>query len=207
MRLLNIADIHFREPDCLNLATDPDSAFRSCLEDDAEAFCVSSNAPVDAILVVGDIAFKAARSEYEVAKEWLLSLADKCGCPRNRIYVVPGNHDVDRRVCGSMAGIGNAQAAIANATSNYRESVFRRQLGDEGAARDLFRPLEEYNRFAASFACNVYPGQPFWVDSIDIGQGMTLRLFGLTSTFISGLDGRDEEPGRLYLSPLTCPQD
>ena len=34
MRLLNLSDIHFREPDCLNSATDPDVPFRTRLTND-----------------------------------------------------------------------------------------------------------------------------------------------------------------------------
>ncbi|MBG7622104.1 metallophosphoesterase [Herbaspirillum sp. AP02] len=201
MRLLNISDIHFRAPECLTPALDPDAAFRSCLEEDVEALCVASGA-VDAILVCGDIAFKGDPQEYEVAERWLLRLAEKCGCSPDEIYVVPGNHDIDRGISGRMQSIGNAQQAIASATENQRDSVFRRQLQDQQTRKDLFRPLEAYNDFAEKFACNVYPDQPFWTHCLQLEPNITLKLFGLTSTFISGLGDRDIEPGRLYLSSI-----
>jgi hypothetical protein len=95
-----------------------------------------------------------------------------------------------------------AQDAIANARDGERERTLRRYLSDPDMGRALFQPLAAYNEFAASFGCNVYPSQPFWTDTVDLGGGVSLRLFGLTSTLISGQGGRDDAPGRLYLSPL-----
>ena len=75
---------------------------------------------VDAILVGGDIAFKGSPAEYKVARAWLLELARQCGCPPEGIYVVPGNHDVDRGVCARLMAISNAQDAIAAAHPDAR---------------------------------------------------------------------------------------
>lgn len=123
-------------------------------------------------------------------------------CARERIYVVPGNHDVDRGVCAKSLAIANAQAAIAGATGEDREGVMKGQLADADVGQSLFKPLEAYNEFAAYFDCCVFPDRPFWRDEVDIGGGVRLRLFGLTSTLISGLGGRDDAPGRLYLGRL-----
>jgi len=159
---------------------------------------------VGAILVGGDIAFKAHAQEYEAARDWLLKLAAKCNCPAERIYVVPGNHDVNRKVCSDSMAVSNAQEAVvaAHGGEAARERVLRRQLADPDTGRALFQPLAAYNDFAAAFGCNVFPNQPFWKDTIDLAQGVKLRLHGLTSTLLSGLGERDNEPGHLYLSPL-----
>lgn len=201
MRLLNLSDIHFREPECLRPATDPDVPFRTRLLDDVIELC-RSGGPVDAILVGGDIAFKGHHTEYETAERWLLDLAAQCQCPPDRIFVVPGNHDVDRGVCTGAVSVSNAQTMIAQAGRVSKERTLRAQLHDKDTGRALFRPLDEYNKFAAKFACNVYAEQPFWQHDLELDEGVTLRMFGLTSTLISGSGGRDDEPGRLYLSPL-----
>lgn len=201
MRLLHLSDIHFRSPDCEDLATDINHPYRTHLVQDVVELC-KAGGRVDAILVGGDIAYKGAPAEYKVARAWLLDLAHQCGCAPEGIYVVPGNHDVDRRVCSGSLVIANAQAAIAGAAAEDREGVMKRQLADSDVGQSLFKPLAAYNEFAAFFNCSVFPGRPFWKDEVDIGGGVRLRLFGLTSTLISGLGGRDDGPGRLYLGRL-----
>jgi hypothetical protein len=201
MRILHLSDIHFREPDCLEPATDTDRPYRAVLEQDIVEMCRDGR-HVGAILVGGDIAYKAHPDEYEAAREWLVSLAEKCHCPQERIYVVPGNHDVDQSVCKKALSVSTAQEAIVRAHDAGRARVLREHLRDKEVGRSLFLPLDAYNDFAASFNCNVYPSKPFWSDTVDLAAGLKLRLFGLTSTLLSGLGNRDDEPGHLYLSPL-----
>lgn len=201
MRLLHLSDIHFRSPDCETLATDPNQPYRTLLAQDAVELC-REGGPVDAILVGGDIAYKGEPGEYRVARAWLLGLAHQCGCSPEGIYVVPGNHDIDRGVCAKSLTISIAQDAIAKASDDERESMMKRQLADKTLGQALFQPLAAYNEFAAGFDCSVYPELPFWTDEVDLDMGVRLRLFGLTSTLISGLGGRDDGPGRLYLGRL-----
>lgn len=201
MRLLHLSDIHFKEPECMEPMTDPERPYRTLLRADLEVLCGEKS--VDAILVSGDIAFKGHHAEFATAGGWLKELAAACGCRPDRIYVVPGNHDVDRSVCRNSTAISNAQAAIARADNQHRESVLRTQLNDSDSGLALFKPLAAYNTFASPLGCFVSPERPFWIYNLeDLGGGVTLRLHGLTSTLISGLEDRDDQPGRLYLSPL-----
>lgn len=200
MRLLHLSDIHFREPGCLNPHTDPELAYRTRLSRDLVQIC--GDQPVDAILVGGDIAFKAHPDEYTAATDWLLALANQCSCPEDRIFAVPGNHDVDRGICKNSKTVSNAQSAIARAQPHHKEATFRGQLEDADAGHSLFKPLTAYNAFASPFGCYINASKPYWTYSLGLGPGVTLRIYGLTSTLISGLDDRDDAPGRLYLSPL-----
>lgn len=202
MRLLHLSDIHFREPECLEPETDVCKPVRTRLLADVVELCRDRH--VDAILIGGDIAFKAHPAEFETATNWLKDLADRSGCRQDRIYVVPGNHDVDRSVCRNSRAISNAQGAIAGASPAHREVELRAQLRDADAGPALFKPLAAYNAFASPFAGYISPRKPFWTSNLDdvLGGGVTLRLHGLTSTLISGLGERDDEPGKLYLSPM-----
>jgi predicted phosphodiesterase len=201
MRLLHLSDIHFHEPDCLDPTTDPERPYRTRLLNDLVPLC--RGITVDAILVGGDIAFKAHPAEFKVATAWLKHVADLAGCRHDRIYVVPGNHDVDRAICRSSMAIANAQGAIAHAHQHRKEATLRAQLKDGDAGVALFKPLAAYNAFASPFGCYISPAKPYWTYTLDnLGGGVTLRLHGLTSTLISGLEDRDAAPGRLYLSPL-----
>jgi 3',5'-cyclic AMP phosphodiesterase CpdA len=105
MLLLNVSDIHFRHPIC-NTQMDPDRPYRTRLIQDARIRAAELG-PVGAILVSGDVAFAGAPEEYEAAYRWLIELADACGCPHDRIFVVPGNHDVNRRVVLDSPSVRN----------------------------------------------------------------------------------------------------
>jgi predicted MPP superfamily phosphohydrolase len=198
MRLLHLSDIHFQAPLCLTPDRDPNEAFRVRLEEDLEEMC-SDGVPVDAILVGGDIAYKAHSDEYAAAKDWLLRVAGICNCDASRILTVPGNHDVDWTICTSPP-VSNAQDAIASKTNFHaRDAALNRQLEHDESARHLYRPLAAYNAFAAQFNCNLFHGRPFWDQTFEINDGVRLRIFGLNSTIVSGGGGRDRAPGQLFL--------
>lgn len=201
MLILHISDIHFSSPECLRPDTDPDFAIRTRMMRDL-AQQVGVLGEVGAIIVGGDIAYKAAAEEYEVAWTWLQELAEISGCPKERIFVVPGNHDVDRKMIGDNISIQNVQHAIATAPSTGRERTLRQQLGDAEAGQNLLKAHSAYNAFAAPMACQIWPGKPYWHQDVDLGGGVNLRVHGLTSTLLSGQKGADDRQGGLYLSPL-----
>ena len=51
----------------------------------------------DFILVTGDIAFSGKSKEYELAASFFDDLQAASGVPRERIFCIAGNHDIDRR--------------------------------------------------------------------------------------------------------------
>lgn len=98
MWILHLSEFHFRAPRCLNPATDQDRPYRTRLERDL-AQRVKNLGKIDAIMVGGDIAFQADPREYDVTRQRLLDLAKICGCDKDRIMIVPGNHDVNWAAC------------------------------------------------------------------------------------------------------------
>lgn len=179
MRLLHVSDIHFRSPDCLTPHLDPERPYRTRLLQDVRARVV--DAGVDVLLVSGDIAFKGAPAEYQAANDWLRQLAEAAGCPFDRVYVVPGNHDVDRSVAGRAPAIRNAQQAIANAPRWSRERELRTQFSDPDTGRALLAPLAAYNNFAKVFGCQIYaPDGLFWTQTLSLDGDVELRIHGLT---------------------------
>ena len=202
MLLLHISDIHFRSPNCLNPNLDPDRPYRTLMLQDVRNR-LAELGPAHAILIGGDIAFKGAPEEYETAMAWIGELSDASGCKQERIFVIPGNHDVDRASILRTPAVRNAQAAIARADQDRRESEFRTQISDGDTARTLLVPLGAYNDFAKRFNCQVYlPDRLYWKQDLNLENGVILRMHGLTSTLLSGAKGEDDTRGSLYLSPL-----
>jgi predicted phosphodiesterase len=201
MLILHLSDIHFRYPACAS-DTDPDKPFRTRLIQDARERAAKFG-PIDAILVGGDIAFAGKKEEYAEALKWLYELADACGCKRERIYVIPGNHDIDRQIIIDSLPVQNAQQAIIRATNKENELI--KQLRHKETGPALLAPLTAYNDFAAPFWCQIFtPEKLFWHQDIPLADGVHLRIYGLTSTILSGAgtpNGRNDEPRDLYLSP------
>ena len=202
MLILNVSDIHFRAPQCLKPDTDPDLPYRTLMLQDLQAQ-VKRHGDVGAILIAGDIAFKGDPEEYRVAEKWIHKLVDATNCDLGKVFVIPGNHDVDRRVIEGSLATRNAQSAIIRSAPANRENELRAQFEDVETGRALLKPLEAYNEFARVFNCQVYgPDRLYWKQDLELEADVKLRLYGLTSVLISGLEGQDDAPGKLYLSPL-----
>ena len=198
MLLLHISDIHFRHPIC-QTDQDPELFFRDELVSHAsqQAFQLGD---VDAILVTGDVAFRGMKEEFEAATTWLERLADQVGCNKGRIYVVPGNHDVDRNQFDGIEDARKAVAAIANADSNEaREKELDVQL--EAGGDKLFAAVTDFNQFAAKYDCQFYPERLRWNTALRVDHRTVVRLHGLNSTLISGIDGTDHK-GNLFMGAL-----
>ena len=200
MLMLHISDIHFKSPECLDPAQDPDLAVRTRMMRDL-AQQVGMLGEVGAILIGGDVAYKAAPEEYETAWNWIQQLAAISGCPKERIFVVPGNHDVDRAIIKKNVPTQSAQNMVASATLANKEWRLAQQLADETSGQSLLMPHSAYNDFAAPLGCQIWPHKPFWVQDVELDGGVTLRVYGLTSTLLSGKYGENDDPRDLYLGP------
>lgn len=205
MLLLHISDIHFKYPVCTT-HYDADRPFRTLMVQDVRVH-VDTLGPVGAIMVSGDIAYAAHPEEYKAAKDWLMELAEAGKCPKERIFVVPGNHDIDRPSITKSPSVKNVHNAIKSADNMKRDSVLQEQFRDETTGRTLFEPLSAYNDFAKFFGCQVYaPDRLCWQQDIWLEEGIFLRLHGLTSTLISGAvqesGSQNDTRGSLYLSPM-----
>lgn len=198
MRILHLSDIHFRAPQCLDLDTDQDRPYRTRLERHLVTR-VAALGPIDAIMIGGDIAFQADPREYVVARQWLVDLAEMCGCDKDSIWVVPGNHDVNRKSCEDAPTM-NVHAMIATAGDESREWMLKKQLAHNDTGQALFHGHVAYNDFARNMNCQVYPGHLYWKQERDLGPGVKIRIHGLTSTLLSGRNGKKDVRGELYLS-------
>jgi predicted MPP superfamily phosphohydrolase len=158
MLLLHISDIHFRAPHCLNPDMDPDRGVRTRLERHLQSQLSklgqahAALGQVDAILVGGDVAFQADPQEYGEAKKWLLRLAKETGCSEDQIFVVPGNHDIDRTTISKNVSTRNAQHAVSSATPERREGTLSAQLSDLQAGRSLLFGALCIQRFCCTLA-------------------------------------------------------
>jgi predicted MPP superfamily phosphohydrolase len=93
IRFLHISDIHLR-PQVVK-RYDQDRVLRgltALLDRDRQEF------PLDLIFVTGDLANSGRADEYALVVELLKRIMEITGVPPEHVFVVPGNHDVDREV-------------------------------------------------------------------------------------------------------------
>ena len=88
---LHISDLHFRT----SQAYDANVVLRALLRDVAERIEQEGLQP-DFLAVSGDIAFSGQPAEYDLARRFFDDLLRTTELPKERLFLVPGNHDVNR---------------------------------------------------------------------------------------------------------------
>lgn len=93
IRFLHISDIHLRPTPTKRYDQDRVlDGLLAYLEREKESF------PLDVIFVTGDLAQSGSQSEYELVSDLLRKIMAVTKVPSERVFVVPGNHDVDREI-------------------------------------------------------------------------------------------------------------
>ena len=198
MLLLHISDIHFKAKE-FGRPDDPNLALRNDIVRDVEATRKRIGHQVDHILVSGDIAFAGKKEEYEYALDWFEnSLCPAAGCTLDKLFVVPGNHDVDRQAGSKIAQRG-AKANIRTYGAREIDAVIREYMSDTESASVLFAPIHNYNNFAANFLCQLSPfdkeadRHPFARRDVVLNDGSILRLWGFNTVLVSDISDSDKE--------------
>ncbi len=146
--------------------------------------------PFDLIFITGDLAKSGKSEQYEVVKVFCKGLLKATGLPPERLFVVPGNHDVDR----------------AEIQPYHVRRWYAFEKADEVTevleARDMFpvlmRKLAAFNAFAEdAMGRRVFTETGFYfaeATSIPKDRATVLvNVVGLNSTLFAGYDGDDKQ--------------
>jgi hypothetical protein len=146
----------------------------------------------DLVVFSGDLAFSGKAEEYKLAREWLESQlwpALPKGLRRDRLFLVPGNHDVDCNKVGT--GVRSMQDGLLEKRSQDEVATL---LGDEDERCMMLRRHSGYMDFVAAWYGKAQP-LPWWERVIKI-RGVRLHVAGLDSAWMSC---GDEDPSRLLV--------
>ena len=213
--LLHLSDVHLRRG-LTGTTFDPDSDIRAQLELDVMSMRERLGA-IHAIIVSGDIAFSGGEEEYAYATTWLKKLCGMLHCPEENVWTVPGNHDVDRRTIARSRQLQLLHDDIRRGKGSIDDRIRMACFEDHEAATSLFKPLENYNRFARPLQCDVGPKvgpnneektDLYWEHKLDLHDGTIVRLRGMTSTLVSD-ESDSEGDNRLVLGTVqaTVPEE
>ncbi len=180
--LVHLSDIHFTGSSGTSVH-DLDAEVRNELLRDAATVTMNLGGATG-VLVTGDIAFSGQRAEYERAGSWLLDFCRAIGCPTESVWVVPGNHDVDRKIADSKV-TKTLHESIRSKQGHTLDKELREILTDDQSAKALLAPIAEYNAFAARFQCSVTAAKPYWERDLVLPCGTIIRLRGLSSALVS----------------------
>ncbi|HET9766748.1 MAG TPA: metallophosphoesterase, partial [Thermoanaerobaculia bacterium] len=159
----------------------------------------------DAVLVTGDIAFsgdslrtgETSSRQYTDAAEWLRALGVAVGLEPDRIFVIPGNHDIQRTKKEERQ-----QMRLLRALQNG-EDPLDDALRDQTDRMMLTARLGNYLAFARDFApiCLSPTTRPeqwlYWTHALAAGDQYIVRLFGLNSALLCN---GDDDARRLFLN-------
>lgn len=181
--LLNLSDIHFYE--FRDGHFDLNEELRNELERDIRRL-VPQVGPVAGIIVTGDVAFSGKTPEYEIASKWLKKLAQITKSAPEDIWVIPGNHDIDRNTIERSLNIPEMQGKLRSHSllPSQRNDLMLRYLAHTDGEQ-LFLALANFNRFAQPFGCQTSRTEPCWEHDLILNDGSYLRLRGINSALVS----------------------
>src|SRR3569832_1580209 len=116
---VHVSDIHFGHGDASH-GWDQRLVL-AALRRDIKA--ISASTRVDARFVTGDIACSGAgrsADEYDRAREWLIEAGKAAGVDPDHIFLVPGNHDVNRASDDRDPATGDLVKALRDRTAPGR---------------------------------------------------------------------------------------
>ncbi|HET7831410.1 MAG TPA: metallophosphoesterase [Gallionella sp.] len=152
---LHISDIHFHPKTEWR-----DSASRSALLNHLKnIFLKNESLRPDLIFCTGDIAFgehslMSLSSQYSQAKTFFDDLLSACGStcmplPKERLFVVPGNHDVNRKSINT-----DAQSTLttwATQANDHVNNINQRFNDRTTEFKDAIKRLDEYAQFVKDY--------------------------------------------------------
>ena len=183
---LHLSDFHFKAGgDLFSQQVSTDAILRDIPSR------LTSEHPLQFIVVTGDIAFSGKSSEYDLAAEFFKSLASTLGLAMDRIFVSPGNHDVDRSLQEFVYG-------------GVLERLTNQQAVDEFLGREADRTtLLERQAAFRTFRDQLFVDGTTRVTNDNLARVRALDLDGLRICVLelnsAWLSGNKDQTGRLLI--------
>jgi predicted phosphodiesterase len=185
---LHVSDFHFRAGKTWDSRVVLEDLLRD-LEDPGDRISPSVER-IDLVFVTGDLSYSGHFDEYQVAGSFLKQLRRVTRVRKDRMFVVPGNHDVNRKAISPLA----SRTLLQN-----RDSVNR--VYHDGEARRLFlKRFDNYRQFVNDNYSHIsLDDDSFHYVRRRTISGKVVCVTGLNSAWASSGDG---EYGKLILGDV-----
>ena len=179
---LHLSDIHLGHPDATR-HWDQSLVLDALLRDMAAHADRHIPTP-SAVFVTGDIAHSGAHAQYDRAHAWLDKLAASLDVSADYIFLVPGNHDVDRTVDHT-----NRNAARLLRGLRDGDDLLDDVLADPGDRELLTSRLAPYLAFASAYPSTQSPTPLAWSHTLALdATALRVRLVGLSTPLLAAGD-------------------
>jgi len=185
---LHLSDIHIGHGDTAH-GWDQQLVLQA-LHDDAAALIREESVPrPQVVFVTGDISFSGATrqiDEYSDARRWLLSIASVAKLSQADVFIIPGNHDIQRSADKYDKNVGRLVNDLRSGEAPLDDS-----LREHADAALLEKRLANYLAFAKGFApecradAEVRANSLFWRHHLTVGGGLRVRIAGLNTAILA----------------------
>ncbi len=214
LRWLHLSDIHLGAEDgyghdiVLNALVD---AFR-------DGGTLAERRP-NVVFCTGDVAHSGKPGQYAAAGQLFADLSATTGVPLDRIFLVPGNHDLDRNLVSKafplkLADVDAADAFFGPAGLDDREIAFRRFRAYADFQRDRFgRPLDHARPYTlarctvGSEVVDVLCMNTAWLSHQDDAQGKLVLGERLVRQALKDLAAAAGPPATVRVALMHHPLD
>lgn len=187
LKILHLSDLHCKA------AGSAQGMVLNSLSEKISELCRNGNKP-NLLIITGDITFSGKPEEYQQAKIFIDEVIRHCGIRTDRVFIIPGNHDVDRNKMDAFMRKRMYEFNDEETLQNIFASPFYAQMQATTAA---------YFDFAQQYMPNITFGK-FGEYTVSIPFGnKQLRIVGLNSALFCGYDGDDKGQLALGLEQVT----
>lgn len=198
LRILHLSDLHAGAPADGDRASLRARALGRGWAENLER--ITAERPVDLVVLTGDVAHAGRAADYAEATRFVEDLLARLSVPRDRFFVVPGNHDICRRV--ARVAYGEVYALDEEAVAPWMAGGAAPPGVDPRSRSGVLRRQGPYRHWIRSIL-----GQPANVPRRGaahprLGYRRTLALrrlpfpvhvIGLDSAWLTGGDGTGHE--------------
>ena len=188
---IHFSDLHIEQEEKFNR-----KVVLTALWEDLSKFLEKGFTP-DFIAFTGDVTYHALKEEYDLAiNEFFDPLLKVTSLSKDRLFIVPGNHDANWRVT----------TKLKNPLPNIQSHNDIRKLVEDSDDRNLIlTPFSNYRHFIETYIGTNGLSDPAFHSVYKLNKsGVKVVVLGLNSAWLSGFnrnsDGKVDDAGKLAVS-------
>ena len=146
--------------------------------------------PFDLVAITKDLAFRTDPAEYAAAAKMCEDLLAALSLDESRLFVVPGNHDVDQGKIDPLF--------LENLYSFNSQLDILKRVGHEAFRKNLKEKLSAFDCFAWNVSGKPHcdAGRFHYTEKLRIekdGESILINILGLNSALFAGYNGDDKQ--------------
>lgn len=181
-KILHLSDFHFKNRDA-NQDVILSSLYTKLKELSDEKISI------DVIIITGDVAYSGKETEYIKAKEYIEKILKLFNLPKSKVFIVPGNHDVNRELIHKdhikwWYHHDSEESIISTLSSDIAYQYLSNKFTDYYTFVQYFQgtgvSVEKYGQYIINLPIIEAGAEP-----------RTIKIVGINSSFFCGYDGDD----------------